>query len=256
MTGRRAAHRVAARRREQQLALRYHRTGDLSAREELIVRFMPLARDLALRYRYTDEPIDDLTQVAFLGLTKAVDRYEPGRGPRFPSYAVPTILGELKRYFRDKGWSLHVPRELQERTLAVNRATDRLATKLGRSPTVKEVGEAVGCSSEQVLEAMEAARTYDSASLNASVRGEDDSTALVEMLGSSDDGFELVEERETIARAWNGLPEAERRVLVLRFVEDLTQREIGERVGFSQMHVSRLLRRALGRLEEDARVAA
>ena len=145
-----------ARETERLLLVRYHRDGDLAAREELVERFLPLARDLALRYTYTDEPFDDLLQVASLGLIKAIDRFEPGRGTKFTSYAAPTILGELKRHFRDKGWSLHVPRDLQERTLAVSRATEVLSKELGRSPKVREVAEHLGCSVEKVLEAQEA----------------------------------------------------------------------------------------------------
>ncbi len=146
-----------ARETERRLLVRYHEEGDIAAREELCERFLPLARDLALRYTYTDEPLDDLVQVASLGLIKAIDRFEPGRGTKFTSYAAPTILGELKRHFRDKGWSLHVPRDLQERTLAVSRATEVLSKELGRSPKVREVADHLGCSAEQVLEAQEAA---------------------------------------------------------------------------------------------------
>src|SRR3954447_7788780 len=145
---------------ERLLLVRYHELGDLAAREELCERFLPLARDLALRYSYTDEPLDDLVQVASLGLIKAIDRFEPGRGTKFTSYAAPAILGELKRHFRDKGWSLHVPRDLQERTLAVSRASETLSKELGRSPNVREVAEHLGCSSEKVLEAQEAAASY------------------------------------------------------------------------------------------------
>src|SRR3954468_18352601 len=135
---------------ERELALRYHHRGDLAARRELVERFLPLARDLALRYAYTDEPVDDLIQVACLGLLKAIDRYEPGRGSKFTSYAVPTILGELKRHFRDKGWSLHVPRDLQERALRVTRATEKLSGGLGRSPKAREIAAEIGSSVEEV----------------------------------------------------------------------------------------------------------
>src|SRR5829696_5195932 len=154
---------------EHLLLVRYHQHGDLAAREELVERFLPLARDLALRYTYTDEPFDDLLQVASLGLIKAIDRFEPGRGTKFTSYAAPTILGELKRHFRDKGWALHMPRDLQERTLAVSRAREGLSKELGRSPKVREVAEQLGCSVEQVLEAQEAAASYEAASLDAPV---------------------------------------------------------------------------------------
>ena len=249
-------HGTDARETERRLLVRYHDEGDLAAREELCERFLPLARDLALRYTYTDEPLDDLVQVASLGLIKAIDRFEPGRGTKFTSYAAPTILGELKRHFRDKGWSLHVPRDLQERTLAVSRATEVLSKELGRSPKVREVAEHLGCSVEQVLEAQEAAASYEAASLDAPAAREDgESAALVDLLGDDDSSFELVEDREAIASTWRDLPAVEQRVVQLRFVDDLTQREIGERIGYSQMHVSRLLRRALNRLEAAAAAA-
>jgi RNA polymerase sigma-B factor len=236
--------------------VRYHAHGDLNAREELVERFLPLARDLALRYTYTDEPLDDLLQVASLGLIKAIDRFEPGRGTKFTSYAAPTILGELKRHFRDKGWSLHVPRDLQERTLAVSRATEELSKELRRSPKVREVAERLDCSVEQVLEAQEAAASYEAASLDApAARDDDESSALVDLLGRDDSSFDLVEDRDAIASTWQALPDVEREVLVLRFMQDLTQREIGEQIGYSQMHVSRLLRRALNRLETAATAA-
>jgi RNA polymerase sigma-B factor len=250
---RRSCDRAEERATERQLLLSYHRYGDLAAREELVERFLPLARDLALRYSYTDEPFDDLLQVASLGLIKAIDRFEPGRGTKFTSYAAPTILGELKRHFRDKGWSLHVPRDLQERTLAVSRETEALSKKLGRSPKVREVAAGLGCNVEDVLEAQEAAASYEAASLDSpAARDDDDSAALVDLLGEVDGAYDLVEERQAIANTWEALPDVERRVLELRFVNDLTQREIGEQIGYSQMHVSRLLRRALTRLETAA----
>jgi RNA polymerase sigma-B factor len=248
--------RAAARLLERDLLVRYHECGDLAAREELVERFLPFARDLALRYTYTDEAFDDLLQVASLGLIKAIDRFDAGRGTKFTSYAAPTILGELKRHFRDKGWSLHVPRELQERTLAVGHATEHLSKELGRSPKVREVAEHLGCSVEEVLEAQEAAASYEAASLDAPVARDDgESAALVDTLGGEDNAYELVEDREAIARSWKELPDVERTVLELRFMHDLNQREIGERIGYSQMHVSRLLRRALSRLETAAAAA-
>jgi RNA polymerase sigma-B factor len=241
---------------ERRLLVRYHENGDLAAREELCERFLPLARDLAMRYTYTDEPLDDLVQVASLGLIKAIDRFEPGRGTKFTSYAAPTILGELKRHFRDKGWSLHVPRDLQERTLAVSRATEELSKELGRSPKVREVANHLDCSVEQVLEAQEASASYEAASLDApATRDDGEAAALVDLLGNDDSSFELVEDRQAISSAWRDLPDVEQQVLQLRFVHDLTQREIGERIGYSQMHVSRLLRRALNRLEAAAAAA-
>jgi RNA polymerase sigma-B factor len=244
-------------RRESELLVRYQRDGDVAARGELAERFMPLARDLAQRYRYTDEPLDDLTQVAYLGLLKAIDRFDAGRGTRFTSYAVPTILGELKRHFRDKGWALRVPRDMQERVLAVKRESETLSKKLGRSPSVRELALRVGCTPEEVLEAREAASSYDAASLDAPIAGAHayDAPTVADTVGTEEGGYQLVEVNDAIAGAWRALPERERRVLHLRFAEDLTQREIGERIGVSQMHVSRLLRRALDRLQVAARAA-
>src|SRR5215211_8565279 len=254
---RRECDRAEAQETERRLLVRYHNDGDLAAREELAERFLPLARDLALRYTYTDEPFDDLLQVASLGLIKAIDRFEPRRGTKFTSYAAPTILGELKRHFRDKGWALHVPRGLQERAIAVGRQREELSKMLGRTPTVREVAKTLGYSIEEVLEATEAAANYETASLDAPVARDDGEAAmLVELLGDEDSAYELVETRDAIANTWRALPEIERRVLELRFMEDLTQREIGDRIGYSQMHVSRLLRRALGRLDTAANAPA
>jgi RNA polymerase sigma-B factor len=242
--------RIEAREAERRLLIRYHADGDLRARDELVERLMPLARDLALRYAYTREPLDDLVQVASLGLIKAIDRFEPGRGTRFTTYAVPTILGELKRHFRDKGWALHVARGLQERATAVNRETEALSMRLGRSPKPQEVANALGLSVEQVLEASEAISNYEAASLNAPAGSDDqESATYVDLLGSEDSGYELVESRDAIAKVWRALPAVERQVLELRFSHDLTQHEIGKRVGCSQMHVSRLMQRALRRLD-------
>ena len=242
---------------ERHLLLSYHMTGDFAAREELVLRFMPFVRDLALRYSYTDEPLDDLLQVGALGLLKAIDRFEPGRGTKFTSYAAPTILGELRRHFRDKGWALHVPRDLQERALRVSREREALSQRLGRSPTVRELAESLGYTAEQVLEANEAATSYEAVSLDAPASREDDQTGpLVDMIGREDTHLRLVESRETISDSWRRLSGIEREVMRLRFTEDLTQREIGERIGYSQMHVSRMMRRALERLAEAEDQAA
>jgi RNA polymerase sigma-B factor len=248
--------RAAERELERALLIRYHRAGDLAAREELVERCLPLARDLARRYAYTDEPFDDLLQVASLGLIKAIDRFDPDRGAKFASYAAPTILGELKRHFRDKGWALHVPRDLQERSLAVSREAEALSKRLGRSPKPREVARAIGCSVEEVLEAQQAAASYEAASLDApTARDDEEGASLVDLLGGEDFAYELVADRDAIASGWKALPHMERSVLELRFMHDLNQREIGERIGYSQMHVSRLLRRALSRLETAAAAA-
>jgi RNA polymerase sigma-B factor len=241
------------RRAEELLLIRYHRHGDLRAREELTCRLMPLARDLAGRYANSGEPLDDLTQVAYLGLLKAIDRYDLDRGTGFVAYAVPTIRGELKRHFRDKGWAMHVPRDLQERALAVRRCRGALEGRLGRAATVREVARELGCDSEQVLEATLASHHYSVASLDAPpAREESDAGSLSDLIGSQDDTYSAVEERDVIAGNWKELSELERRVVRLRLVDELPQREIGRRVGFSQMHISRVLRRALEHLAPAA----
>jgi RNA polymerase sigma-B factor len=232
---------------DERLLLRYHRDGDLDAREELVVRFMPLARQLASRYRHSGEPLEDLAQVACLGLLKAVDRYDPTRGKGFTRYALPTMLGELKRHFRDKGWALRVPRATQELALKVNEA---LPAKLGRAARPRDVAEAIGVSVEDVLEAMEAATAYEAASLDAprGATGEDEDWTHADALGDEEPGYELVELGEALRGTLDALPARERLILRLRFERDMTQAEIAGCMGISQMHVSRLLRRSLNRL--------
>ena len=231
----------------------YHLERDSLAREELVKRFLPFARKLALRYVHSREPLDDLVQVASVGLLNAIERFEPGRGKKFTSFAAPTIVGELKRHFRDKGWTVHVPRDLQERALAVSRHTERLSALHGRSPRLNELAEALACTVEQVMEAIDVAHNYHPASLDAPVTHEgEDRCALAETLGDEDSGFELAEHRQALAARWSTLSEVEREVLSLRLVYELTQREISQRIGCSQMHVSRLLRRSMSRLEAEA----
>src|SRR4051795_13697781 len=248
------ASRQARSREDRRLMNRYHQEGDTAARDELVERFLPLARQLARRYQRGNEPLDDLIQVASIGLVKAVDRFDPSRGAAFSSYAVPTILGELKRYFRDAGWAVHVPRGMQERVMSVNQAMTRLGRDLGRSPTPAEVAEALGEDPEQVLEAMEAAIAYDAISLDARPRSSDEEGAdtYADSVGEVDERYELVEYAAAIAPTVRALPERDRLVLHLRFDEDLTQLEIAQRIGVSQMHVSRLIRRALTRLRTVA----
>jgi RNA polymerase sigma-B factor len=243
---------------DERLLLRYHRDGDLVAREELVVRFMPLARQLASRYRHAGESLDDLVQVACLGLLKAVDRYDPDRGSGFTRYAVPTMLGELKRHFRDKGWSVHVPRATQELVLKVSEALGTLPAKLGRSPRPRDLADALGATVEEILEAMEAATAYEATSLDAPRPGADDDGlwTYADALADEDPGYELVEIGETLRGTIAALPERERLILRLRFEADMTQAEIAERVGVSQMHVSRLLRRSLDRLSAAGAAAA
>jgi RNA polymerase sigma-B factor len=243
---------------DEKLLLRYHEEGDLDAREELVLRFMPLARQLASRYRHAGEALDDLVQVACLGLLKAVDRYEPQRGGGFTRYAVPTMLGELKRHFRDKGWSVHVPRATQELVLKVTEALGVLPGKLGRSPRPRDLAEAVNAPVEEVLEAMEAATAYEATSLDAPRASGDDDGEWThgDALGNEDYGYELVEIGETLRGTLEALPVRERVILKLRFEQDMTQAEIAERIGVSQMHVSRLLRRSLDRLAAAGTAAA
>jgi RNA polymerase sigma-B factor len=227
---------------------RWYRDGDPSARDELIRQYTPLARRLASRYRTTSEAQDDLEQVACVGLIKAIDGFDPEVG-QFTRYAVPTILGELRRHFRDKGWTVHVPRSLQERHLRVNDATETLTSSLGRSPTIGDIAKETGFSVEDVAEAMEAGGAYSLTRLDApSRRDEGEGQTIGDMLGTTDDGLELAELRGSVSAAMAGLPEREQMILKLRFFDDLTQSEIAEQIGISQMHVSRLLRRALARL--------
>src|SRR5258708_11230946 len=229
----------------------WQRDGDVAARDTLVERFMPLARSLARRYDRSSEPFDDLVQVACLGLVKAVDRFDVQRGHAFASFAVPTILGELKRYFRDSGWAVHVPRGPQERALKVEEAQQRLTLRSGRAPTVSEIAEYLEMSIEDVLGALQAAQAYDALSLDAPRPSRDgDSETYGDSLGEEDDRFALIDADVTVAEALRHLPERERRVLKLRFVDDLTQTAIAKRVGVSQMQVSRLLRRALEQLRE------
>jgi RNA polymerase sigma-B factor len=245
--------RGARSREDRRLLERYHRDGDQAAREALVERFLPLARQLARRYQRGSEPLDDLIQVASLGLLKAIDRFEPDRPTAFSSFAVPTILGELKRHFRDRGWSVRVPRDLQELAVRVERVGEDLTRELGRAPTPAEIGDQVGVTTEQVLEAREAAGAYRAISLDRP-RDEDDEGegGMGDAMGIEDPGFGLAEDAATVERLMGVLGDREREVLRLRFVEDLTQSEIGARVGVSQMHVSRLIRQAVERLREAA----
>jgi RNA polymerase sigma-B factor len=238
--------RELARLTEEELLDTHYRERDLAARDELVERFMPFARKLAVRYIHSSEPLDDLMQVASIGLLNAIDRFDPEHGKKFTTFAAPTILGELKRHFRDKGWTVHVPRDLQERVLAVSRHAERLSTTLGRSPTLDELAQALDCTVAQTVEAIDAGDNYHLTSLDAPAAQEDeDGSMLVDTLGGEDNGFELAEDRQALAGGWAGLPQLERQVLSLRLMDGLTQRQISQRVGYSQMHVSRLLRRSM-----------
>ena len=229
------------------------RRGDAAARTALIERFLPLAQRLARRYARSSEPVDDLVQVASMGLVKAVDRFDGDRGLSFTTYAVPTILGELKRHFRDTSWSVHLPRSLLERALAVQQTEALLADRLGRSPRVIDLAQEAGLSIEQVLEALDAARAHQALSLDAPQETADgERECLAATIGGADEGYELVECGATIEANLRHLSARERRVLELRFGQEMTQSQIAERIGVSQMQVSRIIRAALQRLRDLA----
>jgi len=231
------------------LFARWQRDGDATARQGLVERFMPLARSLTRRYGRSSEPFEDLLQVASLGLLKAIDRYDAERGFPFQSYAVPTILGEMRRYFRDSGWAVHVPRGAQERALKVRDAQERLSSETGRAPTVNRLAEYLELEIGEVIDALQAIRAYDTVSLDAPRVGSDDEViSYGDSIGGEDEGYELVELDATVSSALAHLPGRDRLLLHLRFVEDLTQTEIAAQIGISQMQVSRLLRRALEQL--------
>jgi RNA polymerase sigma-B factor len=232
---------------------------DLAARDELVRNYLPLIRSLAKRYSYTSEPLEDLCQVGAMALCKAIERYRPGSGASFKAYAVPTIVGELRRHFRDTGWALHIPRSLQERARRIGTGLNELSARLGRSPTIAELAEWSGLTREEVIEGLEVRMAYDTSPLEVPGQSEDDGWGA--RLGAEDAALERVEYNAMLERTMRALPERERLLLHLRFAEDLSQSEIARRVGVSQMHVSRLLRRAVGRLRaaaaaDDARFGA
>jgi RNA polymerase sigma-B factor len=227
----------------------YRLTPDPAVLEELVTRFEPLARSVARRYYARGEPLEDLTQVAMVGLLKAIERFDPDRGFAFSSYAMPTMLGELKRYFRDSAWAVHVPRGVKERAVELSRTTDELASKLGRSPSLTELAEALGATEEQTLEAIEAYHARHTSPLDS---GSDDDDAGVlspaQLLGAEDERLEQAEYLSMIATGVETLSDTDRLILFLRFGRDLTQSEIARRIGISQMQVSRLLRAAIEKI--------
>jgi RNA polymerase sigma-B factor len=239
---------------EDELLRRFARTRDPSVKEEIVRRFLPFARSLALRYRGGTEQIDDLVQVANLGLVQAVERFDPARGANFKSFAAPTILGELKRHFRDRVWNLRLPRGLQERILKLEGVATQLTAKLERPPTVRELAAELAIDETEVLEAFEALETRRTLSFDqpVTVVGTPDEATVGEQVGVEDPHFEGVEDRAAVEASLPGLTEREVLALRLRFVDDLTQSQIAERIGCSQVHVSRILRGALQRLRESA----
>ncbi|WP_372482002.1 RNA polymerase sigma factor SigF [Streptomyces fuscigenes] len=218
-------------------------------RNRLVRMHLPLVEHLARRFRNRGEPLDDLTQVATIGLIKSVDRFDPDRGVEFSTYATPTVVGEIKRHFRDKGWAVRVPRRLQELRLSLTTATAELSQQHGRSPTVHELAERLGISEEEVLEGLESANAYSTLSLDVPDT-DDESPAVADTLGAEDEALEGVEYRESLKPLLEDLPPREKRILLLRFFGNMTQSQIAQEVGISQMHVSRLLARTLAQLRE------
>jgi RNA polymerase sigma-B factor len=239
---------------DRELFRRLAEGGDPADRELLVERFLPLARSLASRFVSHGDGFEDVFQVACVGLVKAIDRFDPERGGAFSSFAVPTITGEIKRYYRDRTWTVHVPRDLQDLALTVRRAAETLEHQLQRKPTVLEIAEHLGVGDEEVLEALQAAHAKSARSLDAPPREQSDETptTLGASLGVEERGFEHVERCETLRRLMLVLTARERLVVQLRFEHDMTQREIGERIGVSQMQISRILRQAMSKLHDHA----
>jgi RNA polymerase sigma-B factor len=244
-------------RADQDLLRRYHGQNDLEAREKLIEQYLPLVRSLARRYSYRGEQLEDLVQVGCIGLIKAIDRFDIDRGVELTTYATPNIIGEIKRHFRDKGWSVRVPRGLQELNVRLSHLVEELTVQLERSPTIAELAKAAGVEEEEVLEALESGQAYATLSLSATGGGgSDDGSELdpLESLGELEHEYEVSEDRAVLAPGLRALDERERRILHLRFFDGLTQSQIAQQVGISQMHVSRLIRRALEKIRDEIAV--
>jgi RNA polymerase sigma-B factor len=235
---------------DRELLRRYHEGGDTNAREELIERHLPLVRSLARRYAGRGEALEDIEQVGAIGLIKAIDRFELSREVSLATYATPNVVGEIKRHFRDKGWAVRVPRALQELNASMSGAIERLTVKLSRSPSIAEIAAELETTPEQVLEAMEVGSAYSTVSLSASSSGEEELDPL-ETIGEEDAEFERSEHRAALAPALAQLPAREREILRMRFEEGLPQTQIAQRVGLSQMHVSRLIRKSLTMMREE-----
>jgi RNA polymerase sigma-B factor len=235
------------------LLRRYHEQGDLAAREQLIEQYMSLVRSLARRYSYRGEQLEDLVQIGAIGLIKAIDRFDVNRGVELTTYATPNIIGEIKRHFRDRGWAVRVPRGLQELNIQLSRLIEELTVQNGRSPTIPELAKAASVTDEEVLEALESGRAYSSLSLSAGSGGGDEDGELdpLESLGTEEHQYEVSEDRAVLAPGFRVLDERERTILHLRFFEGLTQSQIAQQVGISQMHVSRLIRRSLEKIRDE-----
>jgi RNA polymerase sigma-B factor len=234
------------------LLRRYHEQGDLQAREQLIEQYMSLVRSLARRYAYRGEQFDDLVQIGAIGLIKAIDRFDINRGVELTTYATPNIIGEIKRHFRDRSWAVRVPRGLQELNVQLSKLIEQLTVQLSRSPTIPELAQAAGVEEEAVLEALESGRAYSSLSLSQGTGQEDgDDIDPLESLGELEHEYEVSEDRAVLAPGFRALEPRERTILHLRFFEGLTQSQIAQQVGISQMHVSRLIRRALEKIRAE-----
>ena len=234
------------------LLRRYHEHGDLQAREQLIEQYMSLVRSLARRYSYRGEQLDDLVQIGSIGLIKAIDRFDIDRGVELTTYATPNIIGEIKRHFRDRGWAVRVPRGLQELNVRLSKLIEQLTVQLGRSPTIPELSKAAGVDEEDVLEALESGRAYSSLSLSSGGGSDEDGDLdPLESLGEIEHQYEVSEDRAVLAPGFRVLDDRERTILHLRFFEGLTQSQIAQQVGISQMHVSRLIRRALEKIRDE-----
>jgi RNA polymerase sigma-B factor len=237
---------------DRELLRRYHERGDLEARERLIEQYLPLVRSLARRYSYRGELLEDLIQVGCIGLIKAIDRFDIDRGVELTTYATPNIIGEIKRHFRDKGWSVRVPRGLQELNARLSRLIEELTVQLERSPTIAELAKAAGVQEEEVLEALETGQAYATLSLSAPAAGQENSDLdPLESLGQEEHEYEVSEDRAVLAPGLRVLDDRERKILHLRFFEGLTQSQIAQQVGISQMHVSRLIRRSLEKMRDE-----
>ena len=224
----------------------------LAARDGLVALHLPLVEHCARRFRNRGEPFEDLVQVGTIGLIKSIDRFDLGRGVEFSTYATPTIIGEIKRYFRDKGWAIRVPRRLQELRMQIGATTAELTQVLGRSPTPRELAEAIGCSVEEIVEGIESSNACSTLSLDATDdSGEDGGVSMLEVIGLDDDELEQIEIRESIKPLIEALPSREKQILLLRFFKNKTQSEIASEIGVSQMHVSRLLSRTLAQLRRS-----
>jgi RNA polymerase sigma-B factor len=242
-----------SRKEDRDLLRRYHEGGDTGARDLLIERHLPLVRSLARRYAGRGEALEDIEQVGAIGLIKAIDRFELSRDVSLATYATPNVVGEIKRHFRDKGWSVRVPRGLQELNVQLSRLMEQLTVQLGRSPTIAELAKASGSPEEDVLEALESGRAYSSLSLSSGGGGGDGDEDLdpLESIGTEEHQYDVSEDRAVLAPGFRVLDERERKILHLRFFEGLTQSQIAQQVGISQMHVSRLIRRSLEKIRDE-----